>query len=176
MYDVNQLFKDARNILDDLGIKYWWVADIRIDRTHVSFWGRATYRSAKNNYVITISSRLLNESVPYTSALNTVVHELLHCHRDRMCHTGEWKRCAKIVNAAHPELHIQRCTSAEELGVDDVVAHKRDSAKYIITCESCGCVSRYLRASRVVKLFQTGHGDRCKCGRCGASRFTFKEV
>lgn len=174
MHDVNELFEEAKTVLDLCNIPYWKVTSVTINTRAKNRWGLCKYSRITNTYSIEISRRLLADDVPHESALGTMVHELLHAHRNHMSHTGEWKRCAEIINKRFPKLNIKRCSSAAELGVKDEQG-RAEAAKYIITCSHCGQKSYYMRKSRVVQLIQSG-SLRCTCQRCGGNHFEYREV
>lgn len=163
---VKQLFKDAKDILDSLGIPYSDRINLTVNSRAKSRWGCSKQRFISGHYYYTleISSMLLGDDVSYLAAMDTMIHELLHCHFKHRGHTGEWKRCAEMVNKAYPQYNIKRCTSAEEKGMTDI-----RQFKYAITCERCGTVSEYQRYSKIVKLVETQPG-RCRCGKCRSAK------
>lgn len=83
--------------------------------------GQCRYRNG--SYTINISCRLLEESVPREILKQTVLHEILHTCKNCMNHKTEWKEVANQVNRAYG-YNIKRCTSAEELGLQDVQVKK----------------------------------------------------
>lgn len=166
MKNINLLLQDATDVLDDLNIAYEPISSIRWNSRLTGCWGRCYRRNGI--YWIELNPILGNDNVSWEDALNTVIHEVLHAHKDRFCHTGEWKRCAKLINKEYPIYNIVRTTSAEEKGVADLIAPK--SYKYEIHCLNCGLVDKYMREGKIVKLIrQNPHS--CKCGKCGASNF-----
>lgn len=170
MKNIIALLDDAKEILDTLNIPYGRVriyANARFTRK----WGMCTYMG-NNMYKIEIAGRLLKDDVSYEATMDTVIHELLHAYKDRMCHTGEWKRCANIVNKAYPQYNIKRCTSAAEKGFD-TETYIKEQIKYTIICEGCGTKNYYRRKSKVVQyIMQYPNTHGCRCGKCGGKRFT----
>lgn len=62
-------------------------------------------RYTKYDFYIEISGHTLKKSDKFLR--NTIIHELLHTVPDGLCHTGEWKKWAKYVNA-RTDYNIQR--------------------------------------------------------------------
>ena len=168
-------YQDAKDILDSLNIEYGPIANVIIGKKRRA-WG--TCKRINGQYIIDINPVLLEDGISWESLMNTMVHELLHAHKDRMCHTGEWKRLAMYVNAEYPYLNIKRCSSADEKGVTySDYTIRRSSVKYEITCTSCGCVNYYRRKSRVVNLILNNPtNSSCRCGRCGSGNFEILDL
>lgn len=168
---------DTKAILNSLGIEYGPVDDVEINFRAASRWGRCKFSRATGKYTIQISYRLLQEDVPRGALMDTVIHEFLHAHKDRMCHTGEWKRCAQLVNMNYG-YNIKRCTSAEEKGIEFVEATARkESYKYAVICDGCGSVDKYKRKSKVVQIIMAQpKNTNCRCLRCGSRDFTLKRL
>lgn len=170
MKDVMKLFEDSKAVLDSLDIPYSKrITDVKVNHRAKTRWGCSWCKKigGKHYYRIEIAASLLEDYVPYESAMNTMIHEVLHCHFQHRGHKGEWKRCAEIINKAYPQYNITRTASAEEQGV---VTDRIATYKYIITCERCGCVNYYQRKSKVVKLIEH-NSTACRCGRCGHNTF-----
>lgn len=166
--------EETKEILDSLNIEYGPIRDVDINFKNVKRWGRCRYNSWTQDYSIEISSQLFMDNVEWESLLNTLIHEFLHAGRDRMCHTGEWKRLAELVNRRYPQYNIKRCTSADEKGLADYRRSiQRESYHYKITCDMCGNVNYYKRRSKVVEmLLDRPKNSDCRCGRCGNRNFT----
>ena len=167
--NIKTLYLDAMDIMDELGIKTGKIQSVLWNSRLRSVWGRCTYNRKFNTYKIELNPILAGDDVSWEDAMNTMIHEVLHAHKDRMCHTGEWKRCAELVNKEYPIYNITRCTSAEEKGVADKMTR---TANYTVKCNQCGHTYTYTRAGKVVKLIQTyptNHGCRCVCGSSNLS-------
>ncbi len=171
MKNVNTLLQDAKDILDDLNIPYGTIYQVTVNSRATGRWGRCTRHPRYNNYTIEISSRLLKDDVSYEAAMDTMIHELLHAYKNRMCHTGDWKKCANIVNTNYPQYNIKRCTSAEEKGITLNVS----AYKFKITCKTCGVVSYTKRETKVVKLLKRG-STACTCRKCNGHTFKVEEI
>ena len=167
---LNMAVQEAKNILTSLDIEFGPVTSVFVTKSKSS-WGQCNYNRATGNYTIGISYMLLRDEVSHDALMDTVIHEFLHAHKDRMCHTGEWKKCANLVNYKYG-YHIKRATSVEEKGLSETdFGHRVESYKYIITCNSCGNKNYYKRKSKVVSLIMSNPKGSCRCGVCGSSDF-----
>lgn len=162
--------QDTKDILNNCGIEYGPIDNVDINFRAKSRWGQCTYHRNTRSYSIEVSSMLFMDGVEWESLLDTLVHEFLHAHKDRMCHTGEWKRCAEIVNQNYPVLNIKRCTSAAEKNVPENSI--TTDVKYIIICDRCGGRNQYRRKSKIVSLIMKQQKGSCQCRRCGGDSFT----
>ena len=171
MKDVNKLFEEAKEVLDTLGIPYSHrIVGVLVNTRAKSRWGRSTRKqiNGRSYYTIEISSRLLEDDVEWDKAMDTMIHEVLHCHFKHRNHTGDWKKYAQMINKAYPQYHIERVTSCEEKGIEVSTVK---SYKYAITCNKCGTVSKYMKHSKIVKLVESYPGS-CRCGKCHSSNLT----
>lgn len=158
--NIDTLLQEALDVCEDLNIEVGNIINIKWNNRLKSVWGRCICRSG--DYRIELNPILAEEIISWEDAMNTVIHEVLHAHPDRFCHTGEWKKCANLVNRNFPIYHICRCTSAEEKGVAD---RMRPTANWKVTCMNCGYSCTYMRAGSVVKTLQTNPAG-CRCGVC----------
>ena len=169
--NVNKLQKavrDTMEILDSLNIDFGPIDEVNVNTRAKSIWGRCIQHRSTNTYSISISSELLKDEVSYEALMDTVIHEFLHAHENRMCHTGEWKRCANLINKKYG-YNIKTSTSPDEKGLET----KEKKAKYIITCDVCGTENKYMRKSKIVKLIMARpKNSLCRCGCCGSQNFT----
>lgn len=99
----------------------------------------------------------MQDDVPTRSAKGVLIHEMLHTCKDCMCHTGEWKRLANLVNDCYSCYNIKRCNSHEEYGVE--INH--DNFKYELQCTKCGHIFGHQRMCRSIQ-----HPEDYECG-CG---------
>lgn len=168
MKDINTLFEDAMEIMREMNIEVDTITSVAWNSRLRTVWGRCTRNNRTNTYSITLNPILADEAVTWEDAMNTMIHEVLHAHKDRFCHTGEWKRCANMINREYEIYHISRLTSAEEKGVaDKMMQIHMQNVKYTIRCEGCGSLSYYKKAGKVVQRlmrYPTAHGCRCSCG------------
>ena len=163
--------KNVINLLNDAKAIPYGRVRIYANARYTRKWGTCTYVGG-NMYRIEIAGRLLQDDVSYEATMDTVIHELLHAYKNRMCHTGEWKRCANLVNKAYPQYNIKRCTSAAEKGFDDE-NYIKETVKYVVTCDTCGTKNYYKKKGKVVQYimkYPNTHG--CMCQKCGGRKFT----
>lgn len=170
MKNLEILVQDTKDILDELNIPYGPILDVTINYRAKSRWGRCT--RVYNGYKIEISSILIEDDrVSWESAINILIHEFLHAHKNRMCHTGEWKRCANLVNREFPQYHIERTTSAMEMGIP--TKELEPNYKYFITCNNCGSVAKYMKKSKAVThIARNPLNSGYTCRKCGGKKFT----
>lgn len=170
---LEMYFEDACDILDSLDIEYGPVKEVKINSRATSRWGMCRRNRYEDSYSIEISSELLKDDVSYEAVMDTMIHELLHTHKDRMCHTGEWKRCANLVNEVYG-YNIKRCTSAAEKNID--MEKKVQPYKYNVVCNNCGRSYGYRKKSKVIKsLLMHPHNHDCTCC-CGSSDLTLYKL
>lgn len=166
--DINQMLREAIWICKSLNIQTAPVILINWNSRLRSVWGKCkrtdvTYKNV-GIYTIELNTVLNDDRVSYEDAMSTVIHEVLHAYPSRFCHTGEWKRCAELVNAKYPQYCIKRCTSAEQKGIADVMEQRRHY-RYEVHCMNCGFVDRYQKAGPVVRILKSGSKQcRCSCG------------
>ena len=159
MKNLNVLVADCKDILDDLGIDYGPIASVRVNNRLTACWGRCKYNKRTGTYSIEFSSQLMSDEMEYEATMNTIIHEFLHAGKNRMCHTGEWRKLANLVNREYPQFNICRCTSAEEKGV----AERVKTYRYRVICNECGREWKYQKAGRVVRSVRR-HTAKCPCG------------
>lgn len=162
--NINTLLQEALDVCEDLNIEVRTILDISWNKRLKAVWGRCT--QTKSGYKIELNTILGEDCVSWEDAMNTVIHEVLHCHENRFCHTGEWKRCAELVNRKYPIYHISRCTSAEEKGI--AAETISTSFKYAVVCLNCGLTVKYKRSGKIVKLIKS-ESHSCFCGKCNST-------
>ena len=163
--------EDAFEILDTLNIEYRPIVSILVNNRLKSMWGRCKMDKQQGVCYVEISGMLIGDDVSYEAIMDTMLHELLHCHEDRMCHTGEWKRCANLVNKTFG-FNIKRTTSAAEKDLTEVV---NNDYKYLVACDTCGATNKYKRKSKLIKILLKHPHGACQCGACGGTDFTVTE-
>ena len=126
-------------------------------------WGECELKP-DGKYVIVINNFLLDESNDLKKVKDTVMHELLHTCKDCMCHTGEWKRLANIMNSKG--YNITRTGNVKSVGLSqdqltDYNFYREEKTKYKFRCTCCGVIVRKERKSKF-----TEHPENYRCGRC----------
>lgn len=154
---LDKYLNDACDILDSLGIEYEPIDKIyAFENDHIN--GQAI--ELHNHYKIRINSRLLESDISYNEVMNVVIHELLHCHKDRiMSHAGEWKRCANLVNKNYKQFNIQTRGNGKLFLLDN------SKYKYRVICKDCDAYMFYQRKSKCIQDVLEGRKNWfcCKC-------------
>lgn len=175
MKNINEMYKEALEIMSNLNIEVRPISSVRWNSRLRAIWGRCIRNRRFNTYTIELNPILANDSVSWDDAMDTMIHEVLHAHEKRMCHTGEWKLYARLITMHYPQYNIKRCTNAEEKNIAaDMMRHSTSSYKYKIICNGCGAVFNYKRNSRVVQLIRN-NSNSCTC-RCGSHSFTLYNI
>ncbi len=126
------------------------------------------------NMTITVSRRAMEDESLF---LDTIRHEYAHAVaflRDpyvRHGHDAVWKAVCREVGCT-PRASMKPC-------ITETVPEMR--AKYRVTCRSCGSVTYYLRAGKIVKLLYRnagGPGNAAKvlCRKCGGNSFNLEQL
>lgn len=173
---LDKYLNDARDILDSLDIEYGEVKEIKVNKRLTAIWAKCIEDYDKK-YIIDVNPRILAENIPHNVILDTVVHELLHCHKDRMCHTGEWKRCAELINSKYKQFNIQKSASFEKFGIESVI-HKRkeEKNKYRLECRDCHYVILYKRKPKDALCLSMGINFHKKCSVCGSTNLILLDI
>jgi predicted SprT family Zn-dependent metalloprotease len=159
--NADTMLNDALDIMQDLNIEVGKILGICWNPRLKAVWGRCV-KTSYGYYKIELNTILNNDAMSWDEAMSTVIHEVLHCHKDRFCHTGEWKRCAELVNYNYPHYNIKRASSPEEKGVAEVIAN---SYKYTVKCVSCGYTTKLKRECKMIKSIRRNeYRYRCSCG------------
>lgn len=169
MKDLNTLVADCKDILDDLNIIYGPIDSVKVNNRLTACWGRCRHNKRTDTYSIELSKDIMQDGMEYEATMNTIIHEFLHAGPNRMCHTGEWKRLANLVNREYPQFNITRCTSAEEKGV----AERIKVCAYEVVCPICGRSWKYQKAGKVVRALKR-NPNSCTCA-CGNKRLILNE-
>lgn len=159
MKNLDKLYKEALADVRLAGIVPGNIVCVRPNSRSKRYWGWCKRRNGV--YIIEISTKLLEDSVPDVSTKNTIVHEILHSAKDGMGHKGAWKQYADIINAKYPHYHISRTNSAESLGVRPDAP---EDHRYNVICQSCGHIYNYDRWCKVLQNPSHYH-----CGSCGGT-------
>lgn len=131
------------------------ITGVTINRRAKSRWECCRRNRSDGTFKIEITELLL-DGKHNDSAINTMIHEILHTADGCKGHNNVWKHYANIIKNQY-DIEIKTRSSAEEKGVTRQV-----KAKYIIKCEKCGQKIYRERQSKLIK-----HIDAYKCGICG---------
>ena len=163
MKDAIKVYKECKQMLENLGIQTGNIQDVKVNTRAQRRWGRCTRKLTFDGYVFTIeiSSRLLEDNISDEATNTTMLHELIHTCNNCMNHGIEWKRIANKVNRVYG-YNIKRTTSDEEKGIDTLADIKK-IAKHKFVCVGCGIETYRHRESNFTK-----HPERYKCAVCGS--------
>lgn len=158
---------EAESICRTLDIPIGNITSIRVNPRFTSKWGTCiNHRTAvpgpngrleyQMSFEIEISPRLVSSQVPYSSLLETVLHEYLHTAPGCQNHGPQWKAWAALINR-HRNMDITRTSSPKDLGVPE----RQIEYKYAVQCLKCGRIYPRQKCSELIK-----HPEdyRCKCG------------
>ena len=160
MRSAVEMVKEAKNIvIASCGDVVGNIVDVKVNTRARTRWGMCSYNRYTGNYIIELSSRILQDDMPYDAAMSTAVHEVLHACNGALNHGATWQYYAGRVTRNHPELKISRETGAEEFGLQD--EQQKFHEKYAIRCESCGNTHYSSRLSKAIK-----HPEYYQCHYC----------
>lgn len=111
-------------------------------------------RNGLYDYVIEINHQLLN--VDELSAMNTMVHEILHTCEGCMNHGRLWMSYANKMNRMYG-YNITKTSSYEKMGLE------KPKPKYLIKCKSEKCtveIPRYKKSKSITQI------NRYACPKC----------
>lgn len=162
-----EVYKECIDELDAIGVPYGNIVSVTVNYRAKRRWGLC--KMVGESYKININADLLSVYASEKGLKETVIHEILHTCPNSMCHTGEWKKWATLVNDCY-SYNIKRCNSEADKGMAEFYRKKREEGvkgkartyKYVFTCADCGQKIKRMRASRF-----TEHYRAYRCGRCG---------
>ena len=156
MHNINVVVENCCHKLDEIGIEYGKITSVAINTRAKNRWGQC--KLVNGGYSISISDRLMGDSVALIHLETTVIHEILHTCNGCMNHGKTWKNLAEKVNRAYG-YNIKRTTSSEEKGIEPV--HTSYIIKHKFVCKGCGQVVTRQRESDFTKRYQY-----YRCGIC----------
>ena len=163
MKNLNKLLQEAEDDLASLGVEYGNVVDIYVNDRFKAKWGRCC--KVGNQYTIEINPALVLDTTTDQAVMNTIMHELIHTCKGCMNHGINFKRMANLVSIYG--YTITRCTSADEKGLTSY-RNTPGYYKYNLTCEKCGYIFKYAKATRLITYIQKkDHRQfyyKCTCG------------
>jgi predicted SprT family Zn-dependent metalloprotease len=167
MKDLHHLYVECLDELDAIGIVYGNIKSITVNTRAKSRWGLCQKRKVVDlssptsvyEYDISISYRLMEDSVSDVAVKTTIIHEILHTCKNGHGHTGEWQKLANRVNSAYG-YNIKRTTSAEEKGLKNI--YTTPVYKYAVVCTHCGHEYRRAKMTSVIKNPENYRCSHCK--------------
>ena len=158
MKDLQKIFEDCLAELASIGITPEPITDVSVNSRAKKRWGQASRNNARGTWSISISDRLLDDSVPDEAARNTMIHEILHCVDGCTGHTGKWKALADICNEKLGT-RIRRCSDYSDMTSCKDVLYPE--GKYVFRCKKCGQIVTRMKRSKFVDNY-----TRYACGKC----------
>ena len=165
MKDLQKYFKECIDELDVIGIPYGNITEVAVNYRAKSRWGQC--KKVGKNYKININSDLLHDDASEKGLKETIIHEILHTCPRCMCHTGEWKRLASLVNGCYG-YNIKRCNNAADKGMEDfynnhteITEARHMEYKYYFRCTGCGQIIKRKKESKFTKNY-----TNYRCGAC----------
>ena len=163
---LGEMYRECIDEMNAIDIPYGKIVEVTVNYRAKSRWGqcRKSYANADGIvYKININCDLCHPDASERGLKETIIHEILHTCPDCMCHTGEWKRLAELVNDCYG-YNVKRCNSSEEKGMEEFYAQhdelkKKPTWKYEIRCKSCGKVLG--RRQKACKLTMNPYRYRC---------------
>lgn len=168
MKDLQKYFRECLDELDAIEIPYGNIVEVTVNYRAKTRWGQC--KKIGNQYKININSDLLHDDASDKGLKETIIHEILHTCPKCMCHTGEWKRLAVLVNDCYG-YNVKRCNDASDKGMDEFYKNHKEIAmakqnkrmeyKYEFRCAGCGQVIRRKKESKFTKYY-----TNYRCGIC----------
>lgn len=154
MLNANELLQEGIKLVESIGIKPGKInPEVVVNKRAINRFGLCTKKYNDGyDYIIEINYRLLEGNKE--SAMETMIHEILHTCKGCMNHGKTWTAYANKVTR---ELgyKITRTSTFESKSLE------RPKAKYIIACKECDVKYMRHRKSKVVT-----HYKRYRCGSC----------
>ncbi len=146
---------------------------IRISSRMTRTWGMCRWQVTGRKFHIRelVFAKRLVEHGTAEHITNVIRHEYAHLYvtlRDNKNHGHDavWKQAALWLGC-----NAKRCEGFDE--IDDV----EGEIKYKVTCQGCGAMFKYRRASKIVQeLRRNPDSTRFFCRRCNSHSFSLDEV
>lgn len=173
MRDLQKVYWNCRTMLDEIGIDYGNIVEVKINTRAKRRWGqccckfvgRDTHGNPKYENRIDISAVLLDERVPIEALQNTIIHEILHTCPGCQNHGPNWKaRAAKVKRELGYDIKTR--DSSQDKGVSSNIASEYYKPKYIVICSNCGREVGRDRMCGIVK-----YPMNWRCGVCHKGHF-----
>lgn len=157
MLNANELLKKGIAQVKAAGIVPGNINPIvKVNHKKIQRFGLCSYKSrGQYRYEIEINVILL-ESNNEMSAMNTMVHEILHTCEGCMNHGPKWKSYARIMNNKYG-YNIKTTSTYAERGIE------QPKGKYSVICKNKSCGTRYEK-NRMSNIIRNPH--QYTCGKC----------
>lgn len=160
MKDIKIAIRVCKYELEETNIPYGNILNVIIDYNSKSRYGRCIRKESLNGFEIEISSKLLEDYVPFRSLKTVLLHEFLHTCPGCLNHGNKWKYYVGILNSKYG-YNISRLSSDEELGI---ISEKKEEDVFVKHEVVCTCCGKTYRRQRDCKL--TKHPELYRCGEC----------
>ena len=170
---LEEIFRECIDEMNAIEIPFGKITEVTVNYRAKSRWGQCCRKCDVYGFVYTININcdLCHPEASEKGLKETIIHEILHTCPDCMCHTGEWKRLADLVNDCYG-YNVKRCNSSEDKGMDDfykqhqeLAKRRRPTWKYTIKCKNCGkIVGRKQKACNLTK-----YPCLYRCASCSGS-------
>lgn len=170
---LQEVYLECIEEMNAIEIPFRRITDVSVNYRAKSRWGQCckkfdVYGSV---YTININCDLCHPEASERGLKETIIHEILHTCPNCMCHTGEWKRLADLVNDCYG-YNVKRCNSSEDKGMDafyrqheELAKRRQPTWKYTIKCKNCGkIVGRKQKACNLTK-----YPYLYRCAACSGS-------
>ena len=163
---LEEVFNECIDEMNAIDIPFGKITEVTVNYRAKSRWGQCCKRydyTVGTVYKININADLCHPDASERGLKETIIHEILHTCPDCMCHTGEWKRLADLVNDCYG-YNVKRTNNADEKGMNDFYKQhdelvRKPNWKYEIRCKSCGRVLG--RRRKACKLTMNPYRYRC---------------
>lgn len=165
---LEEVYRECIDEMNAIEIPFGRIVEITVNYRAKKRWGQCcqSYDVYGECFKININADLCHPDANYRGLKETVIHEIIHTCPDCMCHTGEWKRLADLVNDCYG-YHIKRCSTSEDKGMGDFYKAnprpvKKIEYKYEFTCKGCGHMVRLKKKTKFAEYYYL-----YSCGWCG---------
>lgn len=148
---------------------------IRISTRMTSTWGKCVYGRTRSRITVkelVFADRLLRWAT-YEHLLEVIRHEYAHAYvlitfnKPGEGHSSRWRYWAIRFGSSG-----KRCNNFPEVNSD---GRAEQTAKYIVTCTTCGTIFKYQRRSKIVQSLEQDTGcTSYVCGKCHGHNFLLK--
>lgn len=148
---------------------------IRISTRMTSTWGKCVYGRTRSKVTVkelVFADRLLRWAT-YEHLLEVIRHEYAHAYvlitfnKPGEGHSSRWRYWAIRFGSSG-----KRCNNFPEVDSD---GRAEQTAKYIVTCTTCGTIFKYQRRSKIVQALERNPGCTSYiCSKCHGHNFLLK--
>ena len=166
---LQTVFTECIDEMNAIEIPFGRITEVTVNYRAKNRWGQCCRKFDVYGFVYTININcdLCHPEASERGLKETIIHEILHTCPDCMCHTGEWKRFADLVNDCYG-YNVKRANTSEDKGMDafyeqhaELAKRHKPMYKYTIRCKNCGkIVGKKQKACKITRYPQ--------CYRCAS--------